>query len=187
MTPPNYHHQSGFVLITGLILILVVTIVTVSSMQSTNLDYKISSNEAFKDIAFQSSESGRTAAGVGISDYLESRSFTGITGLSHDSDYDPYSDLVASGEDLLDTSSLTVDLEFNLSATDIEDIEADINVLKAPAVSAKKSALQQLSGYEGLGKSAAEGGTHIIFEIRSTGYGPSRAAAVTASEFKVIP
>lgn len=182
--------QSGYVLITGLILILVITIVTTSSMQGSNLDYKISSNSVFKDIAFQSSESGRTAAGEGISYYIYNRDFTGhgVPGLSYTTDYDPKTDSVVSGEDLYNTNSLTADMFFDVSDDAIEDLEADISIVKAQGVNTGRSGVQQLSGYRGAGKSAAAGGVHLVYEIRSTGIvANTKAVAVTASEFRVIP
>ncbi len=181
--------NSGFVLVTGLVFVLVIMLVTVATMQSSNLDYKISSNEAFKDIAFQGSESGRVAAGEAVVYYIYSREWTGlqVSNLTYLSDYDPATDSVGPNEDLYDTSSLNVDMQYDVSGPYIETIDADINIVKAPGARSKGSGLQQLSGYEGLGKGAGAGGVHLIYEIRSTGEGASGAVAVTASELRVVP
>ncbi|MBX2858622.1 MAG: pilus assembly PilX N-terminal domain-containing protein [Cellvibrionaceae bacterium] len=178
--------ESGFILITGLLFILAISVITVSSMQGTNLDYKISANESYKDIAFQGSETGRTVAGEAIAHFVYDRRWQGlnINGLAIPSTYDPSTDALANGENLYDTSTLTVDLSFNLSSQSIETIAADINIMKADGVKKGKSALNQLSAYEGLGKGAGSGGVHLLYEIRSQGEGPAKAAAVTASEYK---
>ena len=180
------HSESGFVLITGLLFILAISVITISSMQGTNLDYKISANESYKDIAFQGSESGRTVAGEAIAHFVYDRRWDGfnINGLEIPATYDPSTDGLAAGESLYDTSSLNVDFSFNLSAENVEPIASNINIIKADGVQKGKSSLNQLSGYEGLGKGAGSGGVHLLYEIRSQGAGPAKAAAVTASEYK---
>ncbi len=186
----NAKTQSGYVLITGLVLILVITIVTTSSMQGSNLDYKISSNSVFKDIAFQSSESGRTAAGEGISFYMYNREFSGhgVPGLTYTENYDPKTDRITDTENLYSTDTLTADMFFDVSDSTIENMEADISVVKAQGVDTGKSGIQQLSGYKGAGKSAAAGGVHLVYEIRSKGIvANTKAVAVTASEYRIIP
>jgi len=182
-------NQQGFVLVTGLIFILIITVVTVSSMQSSNLDYKISSNEVFKDVAFQGSESGRIASGEALSHFVYNRRWDGlpVTGVSYASAYDPIGDDVGLAEDLYDTNSLDLDLNYDVSGTAVETIEADISLLKADPRLADGSGSRQASGYEGLGLGAGGSGTHLIYEIRSKGVGASEAIAVTASEYRVIP
>ena len=158
-------------------------------MQGSNLDYKISSNEAFKDLAFQSSESGRNVGGESVSYYLYNRQWDGfaVAGASYDPAYNPNTDKIQGGENLYKTNTLGVDVEYDYSGTSVETIEADINIIKSQGVKSRGSGLQQLAGYEGLGKGAGAGGVHVIYEIRSTGFGPAEAEAVTASEFRVIP
>jgi len=178
--------ESGFVLITGLILILAISLVTISAMQGSNLDFKISANQSYKDIAFQNSESGRTVAGEALSHFIYERSWSGFnaTGLTIPTDYDPSTDKLADTENLYETSALNVDISYKLSSTDIETIESDLSIIKAEGVQKGKSSLNQLSAYEGLGKGAGSGGVQLLYEIRSQGKGPANAAAVTATEYK---
>lgn len=180
--------QNGYVLITGLIFILVIAVVTTSSMQSSNLGYKISTNVALKDLAFQGSESGRIAAGVSLRDYVYDLSWPTVTGLTNkESAYKADLDTLGVDENLLDTSSLDVDMAYAIEGEDIENINADVSLVKAPGGINDRSGMQQLSGYEGLGKGAAAGGVQLIWEIRSQGSGAAGARAVTASEYRVIP
>ncbi len=181
--------QSGYALIAGLVFITVITVVTVATMQSSNLDYKISTNEILKDIAFQNSESGRSSVGEGISHFVYHREWQGFNnnGLTYPSLYDPLQDSLGGSENLYDTSTLTPDMEYVVTGTDIARIEADINIIKSPAIRSQGSGLQQLSGYEGLGKGAGASGVYLIYELRSEGGGAADAVATTASEYKVIP
>ena len=198
----NHHYflqkrQSGFVLIIGLIFILIISVVTVSSMQSSNLDYKIATNSIFKTVAFENSESGRIASGDAISYFMYYRSWSGFSrlGLIPPDDYDPSIDNLGSitidgnqvAESLLDTNYLNIDLTYNVNTTDIEPINSDINIIKGFTVPNYGSGLQQSSGYDGLGKGIGTGGAHLLYEIRSTGTAASDARAVTAAEYRVIP
>lgn len=182
--------QSGAVLIVGLIFILIISLATISSMQETNLNYKISTNESFKNISFQSSESGRAVSGDALSYYIYHRSWDAfnVAGLSWTTLYDPSTDsLDPLTENLYDTSSLGVDMNFTLSGTGVEVASSNISIAKSPGVKSTGSAFQQLSGYEGLGKGAGAGGIHLIYEVRSTGLSAGNAVTVTASEYRVVP
>ncbi len=179
--------QSGYVLVTGLVFILIITVVTTSSMQSSNLDYKISSNEVFKNVAFQGSESGRIVAGENISHFVFYQEGATIAGLSYDSDYKGDIDKKEDGEDLLDTSTLNVDMRYDVSGSNVEPIAAEMISMKGTGAVSDRAGFQQLSGYEGLGKGAGNGGAQVIYEIRSIGYGGGSAVAVTATEYRVIP
>lgn len=183
-----YQRESGYILITGMIFLLIIALVSVSSLEGVNLDYKISTNDSFKDIAFQNSESGRTLIGDRISYYTYHRQWEGVddTGLVIPGDYDPTVDVLQTGEDLYDTSTLAVDMTYELQSESIEVMQAAINIVKAPGINSSGSGLQQLAGYEGLGKGAGSGSMFLLYEIRSSGFGPSNAKAVTASEYKVV-
>lgn len=192
-----YKHQSGFVLIVGLVFILIIALVSVSSMQSSNLDYKIASNSAFKAVALENSESGRKAAGDALSYFIYQRSWSGFSALGLDpaENYDPSIDELGKitingsevNESLLDTNKLNIDLTYNLSGTNIETINSNINIIKGYTVPNYGSGLQQASGYDGLGKGIGAGGAHLLYELRSTGTGASNARAVTATEYRIIP
>lgn len=181
--------ESGYILVTGMVFILIISLVTISTMNSTTLDYKISSNESFKNIAFQSSETGRTISGDALGHFIYHQSWDGLplSGLTIYNDYDPSTDGKIDTEDLYDTTSLNNDISYNATGTGIETVTSQISIIKSPGVKSAGSGLQQLSGYEGLGKGAGAGGIHLLYEIRSTGQGAAGAVAVTASEFKVIP
>ena len=76
---PLRNAQSGVILITGLILLFVIAIAAVTSMQISNLDYKMATNTAFKNQSFQASESGRIAAGDAINQFIYDRTWVGVT------------------------------------------------------------------------------------------------------------
>ncbi|MCP4275820.1 MAG: hypothetical protein GY779_05645 [Gammaproteobacteria bacterium] len=49
--------QSGVALVVSLVLLLIITVLSISAMRSTNIDTKISINHQFKQMSFQAAES----------------------------------------------------------------------------------------------------------------------------------
>lgn len=185
---PYLYKQSGFVLVTGLILLLVITIASLTSMKNSVLGYKISANTAFNDVAFQASESARAAAGEAVKNYIWDRSWTGFTihsGLSRESEYNP---LKTNGifENQFRPSTLEKDMDFNIAKSgDVDEIDADVFIIRSPtATGASGAGMQQLAGYRGAGKGAGSSGSYLYFELRSLGYSAGGAETTTASEYR---
>ncbi len=59
-------HQSGFVLVVALILLLVLTLLGLAAAQSTSLEERMAGNARNHDMAFQAAEAGLNAAQSGI-------------------------------------------------------------------------------------------------------------------------
>lgn len=188
--------QQGAVLITALMFLTVLTLIGVVSMQSTSMDYQMSTNAVLRDRAFYFSENGREAMGSVIDAHLFERGWTGNvilpTGLNIiDTSKDLYIDNDA-GESLANTSSLTVDARHQLDGngdgdvTDGEDSNSEIIVYRTQTQWAAGAGTAMAAGYEGLGKAAAAGGVHVFFELRSRGETVAGAQATTATEYRAI-
>ena len=187
---PLRNAQSGVILITGLILLFVIAIAAVTSMQISNLDYKMAANTAFKNQSFQASESGRIAAGDAINQFIYDRTWVGVTphsGISYNSSFNPL-DANAASENPFNATTLIKDMEFTIATSSgIEAVDADIYVIRSPSIAAASGGgLQQLSGYRGAGKGIASSGSAIYFELRATGTGFGNAQTVTASEYRTF-
>ncbi len=188
--------QQGAVLITALMFLTVLTLVGVISMQSTSMDYQMSTNAVLRDRAFHFSENGREAMGSVIDDHLFERGWTANvtlpTGLNiANANKDLYNGN-DTGESLADASSLTVDATHRLDGngdgdfTDGEDSNSAIIVYKTQTQWAAGAGTAMAAGYEGLGKAAAAGGVHVFFELRSRGTTVAGAQATTATEYRAI-
>lgn len=181
--------QNGFALVTGLILMLVVTVAVLSSTEMTVLNYRIATNTALKAESFHASESGREAAGEAVQQYLWERTWTGTTlptGLTYAASFDVL-EVDGPSESRLSTASLDIDMQYNVAASaDGESINSDIYVLKGDVDTSNMSGLQQLSGYHGAGRGAATGGTFLWLELRSVGYSSASAETITSSDFRAI-
>lgn len=57
MTRQSLWHQSGAVLVTGLIMLLLLTIIGVAGVQSTSLEEKMAGNQKDRNLALQAAES----------------------------------------------------------------------------------------------------------------------------------
>ena len=55
-------HQSGVVLITGLIFLVMLTLIAITAMQSTTLEERMAGNAFSRDAAFQAAEAAERAA-----------------------------------------------------------------------------------------------------------------------------
>ncbi|MCP4996878.1 MAG: hypothetical protein GY934_24345 [Gammaproteobacteria bacterium] len=53
----HYGNQDGVALVVSLVLLLIITVLSISAMRSTNIDTKISINHQFKQMSFQAAES----------------------------------------------------------------------------------------------------------------------------------
>ncbi len=183
-------HQEGFVLVTGLILLVVIAVAAISGMRSSNLDYKMASNTAFKDQSFQASETGRIAAGDAINQYMDERAWDNVTtniGLSYTSTLNPLKQN-ANTENLFDTKSLVKDMDFKIDkGTKVSKVESEVYITRVPGVhSVAGMGTQQFSGYDGAGKGLGASGSAIYFELRSRGKGNGGAETVTASEYRTF-
>lgn len=191
----NRGKQQGYVLATGLVILLILTLVAITTMQSSSLEYSISSNQVFSDHAFQASESARLSMAGILDEHVYERGWpstivlpAGLNILDKDSDGTGdyfYVDNTESANTLLNGGALTRDATYIRGGTG-GDIKANLYVYKTLVVLAPGASSTMSAGYEGLGKAAAAGGTHMYFEIRGEGQAPADAHATTASDFRTV-
>lgn len=182
--------QSGFVLITGIIFLVVIAVAAISSMEISNLDYKMATNSAFKDHSFQASETGRITSGDAVNQFAYERSWDSTdlhSAISFDTAFNPLAQN-ANTENLFKGETLDKDMTFAVSKSDdVAEINADIFIMRAPGVASLAGmGTQQFSGYEGAGKGIATSGSAIYFELRSRGTGNGGAETITASEYRTF-
>jgi hypothetical protein len=193
--------ERGYVLLTSLVFLTILTLVAVVSSQSTLFDFQMSNNLALKDRAFQSSESGRIGMANILDGHVYEREWNNSipvpAGLTvYDKDSSGAADMLFLGnevtEDLYDTETMTVDAEYKIDGNadsdynDGGDVNAELVVYKTKNVFAKGSGTAMVAGYEGLGKGAAAGGFNMFFELRGRGQSILGAQSETASEYRVV-
>ena len=88
-TGPGRHRQRGAVLAVTLMILLVVTLLTVSNMQSSVLEEKMAGNNSDRNVAFQAAESGLREAEVFVENIVSLGDFQGGAGLFGRTDDEP--------------------------------------------------------------------------------------------------
>lgn len=196
--------QQGYVLVTGLLFLLVLTLVGVASMNTTTVDYKISSNTAFHVDAFENAEEGRQTAGSDLLfRYIKNRGWSGfdITIPNGVTVSDDTNELFMGNNETAadirsgvygDSTVLTTDLTFVLdgdgdgNTSGGLDVQSDIMVIQTDTRAAEGSNTAQLSGYEGDGKGAAAGGSYNFYLLMSRGRSAGNAAATTSTDYRYV-
>lgn len=214
------HHialrQRGAVLLTGLMFLLVLSIVAAVTMQGTTLEVRMATNNAVHLQAFEASEGLRIVSGRLLDEHVFHRGWpttmpggivesgrfaadmpTDMTIADHDTDDD--ADLLylqnTEGADYLQTAGLfdlAEDMNWCVSnpdsgnCDDKSDISAVAAIYRTRAALTEGTGAAMIAGYEGLGVGTAGGGGSLFFEIRSTGNAPVNARSVTGSEYRHI-
>jgi len=177
------YHVKGASLATTLILLLVMSLVGVSTMESSNFGFKVSLNTVYKEQAFANSENGHRAINDALVEAVWERSWSDVKypdGMSaQDSTADPTAGN-ANTEDPYDTSTLVQDLNYTSG-----NIDADLYVIKGRYQDSKGTANCLSCGYKGAGKGGSGAGM-VFYEVISEGIGPQNARVVTAVDYKVI-
>lgn len=203
---PGSRHQSGVILVTGLVFLVVITLIAVIALQGTGIELRMATNAANSSRAFESSEGLRTITAPIIEEHTFHRSWPDsmaggvipagdfVTPIPTDFTIRVDSGNAAllyltntegSASPLLSYSPLTTDTSYCFDECgNAGEVSAELGVFRTQTRLATGSGSAMVSGYEGLGKSAAAGGGNLFFEFRSYGSAPNNAQAVTATEYR---
>jgi len=191
--------QQGYVLFTGMVFILVLAVIGVSAMQTTNIEYRMSSNTAYKKQAFARGESGRSALSEVLSGHLAAAgtwppSLTLPTGFTV-KDVNPADGVP---DDLSQNRSgetpgapqpdaaYVVDFDGN-GVTDKEDFSVDVSNFWLKSKKAVGAGLGDSSATLGAGKGISGGGFHMFFQLRGDGIAPAQARSNVLVDYRHIP
>ena len=186
--------QQGLALLTSLIFLTVLTLIAIISTQNSSLEYQMSTNLAFKERAFQSSEAARKTVGTVVEDYVFQTGWTDVTlpaGIDV-IDTSALLELNDPSENLLHDGTIDPDMDYRIDSnadgdyTDGGDIDAEISVYKTQQGIAPGSSAAMLSAASGTGKGAGSA-VRIYYELRSRGLTVSGSRSNTATEYRIIP
>jgi hypothetical protein len=188
--PPQARTQSGAALAISLLLLLILTLVAITSMEGSNLGFKMSVNMISHEEAFNNSESARLGALDVMPDYIDQADWNRVTlpaGLALSSAAELMLDNDAS-ENPLDTTSLDQDFRYAR-----DGMHGDVFVLKGQTVQNTYGAgSAQYKGYGGAGVGVGgAGGAFKYFELRSKGErqksdGTVVAESWTGSDYRYV-
>ncbi|MCB1875432.1 MAG: hypothetical protein KDH88_05600 [Chromatiales bacterium] len=198
MTPFASVKHRGFVLVTSLVFLLILTVVAIFALKSTGVQYRMSSNTAFLDRARAASDSGRLALSSVMPEHVYEREWTSVslaTGLTiADKDENNAADdlYAVNSETSWAADGLDVDARYRIDGNgdgdyaDPQDIDAAMAVYRTAIETNTGSGQAMLAGYMGLGKAVSAGGAMIFYDIQSRGYGQGNAQARTSADFRAV-
>lgn len=183
--------QGGFALITGAVLLIVLTLIAITGMKTTSLEMRMSSNEISRLEAFAASEAPRVAT----ADLLDVHTFNrgwpasikgqvpnnifdytmpaGVTIRDKDDDGVPDPLYIGNDESSYSPTSMTPDAVYTRSiAVDGQTPlrqNADLAVYKLRTALAPGAGAAMVAGYEGVGRAAAASGGNVYYRILSRG------------------
>lgn len=174
----HHHNEQGFVLVVSLVILLILIVIGIAATNTTTFELQISGNEKVHKQTFSQADGGTELGTRLIEENVACAEGFDATG---DEDGDGDQD-AAIGNIIVDN------LSFALPGTvisDPSDINRDIFTPAAygtgphtnltfggQTVTTPGSGLQMVSGYEGLGKGSASGGSHILYNMNSQHLGP---------------
>ncbi|MGD8378371.1 MAG: PilX N-terminal domain-containing pilus assembly protein [Gammaproteobacteria bacterium] len=198
--------QSGYVLVTALIFLLVLTLVAVIATKNTSLELRMSRNFTNHVRSFETSEGTRLAINDLVDAHVYNRGWPttvtggtidpatfaspippGLTILDKDGDGVP-DDLYIkndAGENVLDPGTLDTDMTYSRTVNG-ETMTSKLSVFKLGTSNNPGSSTAMISGYEGTGKATAGSGGAVYFQLRSVAEGLDGAIAVTASVYRHV-
>lgn len=183
--------DSGYALFTSLVFLLILTTLGVVGMQSSTLEYRMGTNTAFHEQAFQSADGGRRATTTLLDHHIQARGWNGVDMPSGMGVREENGEAVmlflpaasqTTAEDLQLVHGPTKDIQYEQ-----DPLSSSIAVVEVATITNKGAGSAQLSGYQGLGKSLAVGGFANIYEVRSTGSAKGNATTTVASNYRLIP
>jgi hypothetical protein len=175
-------------LVSALLMLLVLSLMAIALSMDSSMNVRIAGYQRLKARSFSFADSGLRAA----TDLLEDN----IYEVGWDSVVFPfpYPNLLnyAGNMQIVDNGVFYMDDNPGTcgeGATTIQmtgEIQADVAVQRLIAKTATGGALQVAAGYAGIGKSQAAGGTHILYNLRSTGVEDNGTCTEVAMHYRVV-
>ena len=186
--PSSLNNSSdGWVTVAALLILAILTVVGISSISTSNVEVKISTNDRFHKIAFYGADGG-----CELGTELLELNIACPTGFSTDN--------------LVIGNVTVVDKDFWLKNEEPEDgsgnpipypsdTEHDIQIDPSSGPHTNLSifgttalgvggAIEMAAGYEGKGKGVAGGGVSLLYEIHSQHFGPARSQSNIAIQWR---
>lgn len=210
----NLKTQKGAALFVGLMLLLVMTIVAVTAMRSTNLEVRMARNDNQKMNAFVTSEGPRPLSGDVLDDHIFDRGWDGVSTpdglkittatavtmganddgstfcLNNSGSWETENGSTCVADGLYDSAPIvlgdtnTLDKHMVYSFAG-SDGTTRLTLNKVATKLATGTSAAMVSGYEGTGKAAAASGANIYFDIRSAGRF-NEANVMTGTDYRIV-
>jgi len=207
----SINHVHGYALVTGIVFLAVLTTVGILALKNSGLENRMSANNNLNTQAFEAAEATRTLVNQLIDPHVYNRGWpkaaggtipneifkhpipvgmTLITGSDNAAPIDWYSATApSSGFDRLNMSPVHIHYSRNVANAESSDfvLQASATVKKLRTDINPGSGVAMSSGYEGLGKGTASGGSSLYFNVTARGQDPnSQAVDFTSSIYRHV-
>jgi len=183
--------ENGSVLILSLLILMVLTLLGISASNTSVFEYKIASNDKYRDMAFYNADGGIYATAKLIGEVITGSAdpdHPGVVSYPIDGGFTVAGDFYkeAMGYKVPDDPSLR-DLRINLADPDgeVDEGSVDIDIVSRSAQQMAGGGAEFGSGSGGAGVGSV-GGIGIKYEIDAYGNGPNNSRVVVGTRYVKI-
>lgn len=186
------NNEKGFVLITSLLILLILLVIGIAATNTSTIEIQIAANEKIHQQTFYQADGGAELASrvtyenamcINSGGFLENPSGTGKRVIGKVEVLDLSFANPGAGTPPMPSDGTRDVAYYPDTATD-NDPHTNMTVA-GRTVATAGSGLQQVAGYEGLGKGAAAGGTHVLYTINSQHEGQANSQSLVGLEWKL--
>lgn len=186
------HQEEGFVLVTALLIMLVLTIIGIAATTNTSIELQIAGNDKVHKKTFYEAEGGGNLGteiieqafscpvGFGVDNTIDGIDVAELEGTVRV--YDRNNNLTLWRNPLpaynCSTAPTTADAAYPIANLDATGIEVGYLQFGSETYMLPGGALQMAAGYEGKGKAAAQGGVAKMIDIYSQFRGLNHSESV---------
>ena len=186
-------NQRGMALVSALLMLVTLSLMAIALSMDSSMNVRIAGYQRLKASACGYAESGLYASADILEDNIYEAGWDAAVPFQYPNLSPEYAgDADGKKIDIVDDGAFYMsdnpgdDGEGDTTMRMRGDIEADVVVQKLMAKLATGGALQVSAGYEGVGKGQGSGGTHLLYNIRSTGIEAKGTVAELAMHYRVI-
>jgi Tfp pilus assembly protein PilX len=185
-------NEKGFVLVTSLLILLILLVIGIAATNTSTIEIQIAANEKIHQQTFYQADGGAELASrvtyenamcINSGGFLENPSGTGKRVVGKVEVLDLSFANPGAGTPPMPSDGTRDVVYYPDTATD-NDPHTNMTVA-GRTVATAGSGLQQVAGYEGLGKGAAAGGTHVLYTINSQHEGQANSQSLVGLEWKL--
>ena len=185
-------NQRGIALVSSLLMLVILSLMAISLSMDSSMNVRIAGFQRLKARSFGFAESGLFASTDLLEDNIYEAGWDNAGPPYVPFEYPNLSGNYVGALNILGDGVFYMadnpgtDGEGDTVMTMTGDIQANVVVQRLIAKTATGGALQVAAGYAGIGKSQAAGGTHILYNIRSTGIEQNGTVSEVAMHYRVV-
>lgn len=176
--------DKGYILITCLLLLLVLTVIGLSAIGTSTLENILSGNVRLRETNLLQADAGTTLSPSIIERAIRKHDVRGFSSIMVDSDNFPLNIRVNDFDDDTYDAFLAIDEECAADPSADPTVIIDIDKMYVKYIGG--SAIEFASGYEGIGKSGSND-YYAFYRINSKSRGPANSEGCAGCIYRYVP